>query len=262
MRIAHWDDPDLTWDNPNFIWGNPSYILEPGDEGYVADGTTTPPSKPKTKTKQSRTNMNSDYLPQSYKNFRDWLQLQKDEVTTALATSMSMTTAERDEMMEIADILLAEVSPIVDLMAQVEQRTANFEMVREVQTPRLRAIIKRAKTSPGCTPAIQTLLQWIGESHEFDPDTARPTITVEAQRGRVKIDGRKPGFEAVNIYFRRKGDVEWKLIAVRKRKFPFYDEAPLATAGTPEVREYMAIGVINDEEIGQPSEIKEVVYAG
>jgi hypothetical protein len=31
---------------------------------------------------------------------------------------------------------------------------------------------------------------------------------------------------------------------------------------SPEVREYMTVGVIKDEEIGQPSEIKEVVYAG
>jgi hypothetical protein len=43
---------------------------------------------------------------------------------------------------------------------------------------------------------------------------------------------------------------------------PKYDEAPLAVANTPEVREYMALGIIDDEEIGQPSEIKEVVYAG
>ena len=49
---------------------------------------------------------------------------------------------------------------------------------------------------------------------------------------------------------------------MRKRKFPYYDESPLAVANTPEVREYMAIGVINDEEIGQMSEIKEIVYAG
>ena len=78
----------------------------------------------------------------------------------------------------------------------------------------------------------------------------------------MKIDGRKPGFEAVNIYSRIKGAVQWKLIAVRKRKFPYFDESPLAVAGTPEVREYMAIGVIADEETGQHSEIVEVVFAG
>ena len=49
---------------------------------------------------------------------------------------------------------------------------------------------------------------------------------------------------------------------MRKRKFPYFDESPLAVAGTPEVREYMAMGVVNDEESGQHSEIKEVVFAG
>jgi hypothetical protein len=47
----------------------------------------------------------------------------------------------------------------------------------------------------------------------------------------------------------------------RKRKFP-YAEPPLTVPNTPEVREYMAIGAINDEEAGEMSEIKEVVYAG
>ena len=52
------------------------------------------------------------------------------------------------------------------------------------------------------------------------------------------------------------------LIAVRKRKFPRCDGQPFAVANTPEVRECMAISVVNDEEVGEMSEIKEVVYAG
>jgi hypothetical protein len=60
----------------------------------------------------------------------------------------------------------------------------------------------------------------------------------------------------------RKGDSQWRLIAVRRYNCPFCDEAALAVPGTPEVREYMAIGIVNDEEVGQQSEIKEVVYAG
>jgi hypothetical protein len=68
--------------------------------------------------------------------------------------------------------------------------------------------------------------------------------------------------KAVSTDRHKKGRVTWRLIAVRKRKLPFYDEAPLAFPGTPEVREYMAIGIIDDEETRQPSEIKEVVYAG
>ena len=132
----------------------------------------------------------------------------------------------------------------------------------DAELPLIRAAIKRAKTSPGCTPAIQTQLDWIGQAQNVVPAHPGPGIDAEAQRGRVKISGKKPGFDSVNIYSRKKGDVQWKLIAVRKRKFPYYDESPLAVANTPEVREYMAIGAVKDEEVGEPSEIKEVVYAG
>jgi len=80
--------------------------------------------------------------------------------------------------------------------------------------------------------------------------------------GKVRVDERKPGFEAVNLYLRRKGEANWKLASIRKRKFPIYDETPLAVAGTPEVREYRAIGVVNDEETGQPSVAVEIRFAG
>lgn len=204
----------------------------------------------------------TDYIPQSYKNLRDWLTLQQTELTAPLATTVGMTTAERDAYLAAVGALLPKVSEIVDLMQQLEEKSADFQPLLEAQTALIRAAVKRAKTSPGCTPGIQAQLEWVGDSETFDPATARPRIEAEAQRGRVRINGRKPGFEAYNLYFRKKGDVQWKLIATRKRRFPYYDEAPLAVPNTPEVREYMAIGVIADEETGQTSEIREVVYAG
>lgn len=36
----------------------------------------------------------------------------------------------------------------------------------------------------------------------------------------------------------------------------------LTTANQPEIREYMFRGVVDDEENGVPSEIKEIVFAG
>jgi hypothetical protein len=257
MKIATWDS--MHWDDPNLRWGDPSYLLEPGDPGYVS----APPSSPPTQNpKRNPRTVNTDYIPVSYKNLRGWLTLQQTDLTTALAATLGMTTAERDAFLAAVGTLLPKLTEIVDLMDRLDQKTADLPVILDAQIPLIRAAIKRAKTSPGCTPAIQEQLDWVGAAQNIDPDTARPTITVEAQRGRVKIDGRKPGFEAVNIYVRKKGDVQWKLIAVRKRKFPYYDESPLAVANTPEVREYMAIGVVSDEESGQPSEIKEVVYAG
>ena len=257
MRPVTWDS-NVKWDDVNLRWGDPSYLLEPGDAGYIA-----PPAAPlPLKSKHKKNTMHDDYIPQSYKNFRDWLTLQNTGLTAPLATTIGMTTAERTAFLATVTSLLTPVTNIVSLMAQLEQATADFQPLHDAQVPLLRAGIKRAKTSAACTPAIQLQLQWASAAQTIDPATARPSITAKAQPGRVKIDGRKPGFEAVNFYSRIKGSVQWKQIAVRKRKFPFFDESPLAVPGTPEVREYMAIGVIADEESGVHSEIVEVVYAG
>lgn len=244
-----WDDPRVRFDD-GWTW--------PTEAELAAVLSPQPATQPR---KRHRS-MPTDYVPQSYKNQRDWLTLQQTDLTLALSATMGMTGAEHAGFQAAVSALLPRAAEIVDLMEQLEQKTADFDPIQDAQLALLRAAIKRAKTSAGCTPGLQEALQWVGDNSEFDPDTARPNITVEAQRGRIKIDGRKPGFEAVNVYCRKKGEVAWRLIAVRKRRFPYYDEAPLAIPGTPEVREYMAIGVIDDEEIGQPSEIKEVVYAG
>jgi hypothetical protein len=206
--------------------------------------------------------MNTDYVPLSYENLNDWLDLQETGVTAALATAIGATPAERTAFLAAVAALKAPVAEIVDLTHQLEMKIASLPAVQTAQIPVIRAFITRAKTSAGCTGYIRVAQQWIGEQHEIDYNTQRPTIRIEVQRGRVKITGQKPGFASVNIYGRKKGDVEWKLITIRITKFPYYDERPLTVAGTPEVREYRAVGVVNDQEIGQPSEIKEVVYAG
>ncbi len=206
--------------------------------------------------------MNSDYVPLSYRNLLTWLTKQETEVTPALATTIGMPADDRTAFLAAIAAIKAKATLIVDAMDTLEELTAGFPAILEQHLPVVRAEIKRDKTRPACTLEIQTQLDWIGPVQNVDPAHARPSITIEAQRGRVVVNGKKPGFDAVNIYSRKKGDVQWKLIAVRKRRFPYYDESPLAVADTPEVREYMAIGVVKDEEIGQMSEIKEVVYAG
>ena len=203
-----------------------------------------------------------DYVPQSFPNLLAFLIKQETELTTQLATDIGMTTADRTALLAAVAVVKALVAEIVDLMDTLEEKTADFPLILEQQMPTVRAIIKKTKADPLCTPAVVAQLDWEGPGVNFNPATARPTIDAEAQRGRVKISGKKPGFDAVNIYFRKKGDVQWRLIAPQRLRFPFYDESALAVANTPEVREYMAIGVIADEEIGQMSEIKEVVYAG
>lgn len=79
--------------------------------------------------------------------------------------------------------------------------------------------------------------------------------------GRVRIDFVKDGLDGVHIYARLKGQTTWAKLALDTYS-PYEDNRPLATAGQPEHREYMAIGVLHDEEVTQQSDIVEAVFGG
>ena len=80
--------------------------------------------------------------------------------------------------------------------------------------------------------------------------------------GYVRIKGTKGSVKSMDLYTRLKGQPGWKVAIARRSKFPWDDDSALAQPGVPETREYRAIGVLDDKEIGQPSDIVEVVYAG
>lgn len=98
----------------------------------------------------------------------------------------------------------------------------------------------------------------------FAKAIATALITIQlfcgAASGQEQANG--PAAEAFNIYMRLKGQPAFKLIATNRSRFPFDDDAPLAQNGVPETREYQAMGVVADKEIGQPSDIVSVLYGG
>lgn len=206
--------------------------------------------------------MHTDYLPQSPNGLLDWLTTQEAELTPELAEVLGATENERAAYLAAVGEYKATVKPIVELLDLLKQLRAVLPDVRKAQLPIIRAFIARATMHSGCTADLVKRLDWAPIEHNIDLDQARPRLKAEPQRGGVKIMVKRPGFQAANIYFRRRGEAEWTLTAERLQRFPWFDPAPLAVPGTPEVREYMAIGVVNDEETGQPSEVQEVVFAG
>jgi hypothetical protein len=67
--------------------------------------------------------------------------------------------------------------------------------------------------------------------------------------GAVGIDFNLANSEGVNIYSRRDGDGDFKFLA-RDTVPPYVDNRPLLAAGKPELREYKAVYVVSDAEIG------------
>jgi hypothetical protein len=70
-----------------------------------------------------------------------------------------------------------------------------------------------------------------------------------------------PPTEGVVAYWRKHGETVWKS-ASRDTSSRYDGYTALALASTPEVREYYAYGVHNDEQIDQPSDIVTVTFGG
>src|SRR6266446_1913219 len=67
--------------------------------------------------------------------------------------------------------------------------------------------------------------------------------------GVVELDFDKSISDGVNIYAKRNGDADFVFLA-RDTASPYIDNRPLLAVGKPELREYKAVYVQSDAEIG------------
>ena len=125
----------------------------------------------------------------------------------------------------------------------------------------LRLLVKKMKTNNAYSTTKGQALQIIGEDPAIDYSTYQPIIKAVVMPGRVRIDFVKEGLDGVNIYARLKGGSSWTKLAYDSYS-PYEDTRPIAVINQPEHREYMAIGVIHDEEATQQSNIIEAVFGG
>ena len=119
---------------------------------------------------------------------------------------------------------------------------------------------------------FKTLTQWAASGSEGvlqakgvdsppAPGIYKPVIKVKLEGGHIRIEFVKAGADAMAIYARLRGTQAFVRLAIDSAS-PYIDTRPLAQAGVPEVREYMGRGMINDEEIGQDSDIVSIAFAG
>jgi hypothetical protein len=205
--------------------------------------------------------MSTDYIPQSYANLSDWLANLAVKIPTD-GPALGLTPAEVTALQADITALTTPLAALLAKQIEVDAALGAFQQSLADHLPQVRAAVRHLKTSPGYTAGIGEDLQVIGGGDTFDAEAYKPTLSAEAFPGYVRVKGKKSGVQAMNLYVRLKGQPEWKLLVARRSKFPFDDDSPLAVAGTPETREYRAVGVVADEEIGQPSDIVSVVYGG
>ena len=98
--------------------------------------------------------------------------------------------------------------------------------------------------------ALGSLLGIEGPQDTTDLTTSKPTLAGADQTGGVvELDFDKSISDGVNIYAKRDGDADFVFLA-RDTASPYIDNRPLLVATKPELREYKAVYVLSDAEIG------------
>lgn len=126
----------------------------------------------------------------------------------------------------------------------------------------LRAKVKNWKTLAGwAASGSEDVLELSGSSTTLDPASYQTSLTAAAVPGGVQVGFTKKGVEGVAVYSKLNTAANWKKVGSANHS-PFVDHTPLAQAGVPEQRLYMARGVVNDAELPTDSDPVSVTVAG
>ena len=202
----------------------------------------------------------ADYVPTSDGGLKKWVGNIKTNVPD-LVTELEITPARLTKITGWCDSLLTAMTAAEqaknDWLAasQTKQNQTNTSLTG------LRGEIAKWKVADGMTDAIAAELQIVGGGTPFNPETYQAQITAQVFSGYVRFKFTKLGVDGINLYTRIKGTMGWKFVS-RDTNSPYDDHTPLAVAGQSEVREYQAFGVLNDQQIGLPSDIVTVTFAG
>ena len=200
-----------------------------------------------------------DFIPDSAQGLVNWTTNALTEID-AIATRIAWPPAAVTGLKARLTIVKTAAQDVLDKQNDLDAATGQLADKKDTELPEIRRDINNLKTTRGFNDGDARTLQVTGGSAVFDPDTYKPPLTAESASGRVTLTGKKNGADGLNLYSRKKGETTWKLIAGKRSKFPFDDTSPPAVPGQPEEREYRAVGVLGDDEIGEPSDIVSAIF--
>ena len=191
----------------------------------------------------------SDYIPQQDTDYLAWHDQFKTNVLAQAAT-FSLVAADTTPITTDNTDFHTKITNLNSTAAIAKQAVADKNISRRNGEGRARALARRIKAHPAYTVALGNLLGIVGPDDGIDLSARRPDITGNDRTGgQVEIGFNKLTSDGVNLYSKRDGDADFVFLA-RDTATPYLDTRPLLTAGKPEIREYKAMFVLNDEEIG------------
>ena len=191
----------------------------------------------------------TDYIPRPDNDYLIWHDRFKTNVLAQAAT-FGLVAGDTTPITTDNTDIHTKVTNLNSTAAVARQAVADKNLSRAAADKHARALVKRIKAHPAYTVALGNLLGIIGAEDTTDLTTAKPTLTGADQTGGVvELDFDKSLSDGVNIYGKRGTEPDFTFLA-RDTASPYVDNRPLLAAGKPELREYKAVYVQSDEEIG------------
>jgi hypothetical protein len=204
--------------------------------------------------------MATDYIPRSEPQLAIWFSNYAKKIGT-YGQTLGLTADEIKLAETSCNETIARITEIEQKKTEVQQIIALKDDLKTETLATIRGFVTRIKAHTAYSEAIGHDLGIIGAANSIASVSSNKTVLkAEVLPGRVRLSFVKKNFSGVNIYTRPVGTAQWNYLA-RDNNSPYDDERPLAN-GQPEKREYMAIGVVGDEEVGVPSDIISVVFGG
>jgi len=238
------------------------------DEGHHLDQPPNVPAPviPPRKRRRSNTKSNTitimpDYIPSKREQRRAWLQ-NISEKADAQVVAGGGTAPVATSLVAAADAIIAAYADTDSAKTTLDGKKAVEADTEGTQLATIRSILTTLKVLPNWkSSGADAQLQSSASSSQFDPSTYKPVISVELKGGLITLDFKKKGVDALAIYGRLRGTLGWTKLGTDTSS-PYIDGRPLATPGVAEIREYMARGMMDDDEIGLESDIVSITYGG
>ena len=201
-----------------------------------------------------------DFVPDSVKNQRDWAKNIVDKGPGIISGIEGWDAARITAFIARVKKIQDAAQLVLDTQITLDTVGGALDTVLSVELSEIRKDVGNLKKSRGWNAGKGDALEVSTPPGQIDPAALKPTLNVEGKRGRNEVMAKKYGADSLNIYVRLKGEGPFRLLAAKRVRFPMDDDAPPAQPGKPEEREYQAVAVIADNEVGQPSDIVSAVF--
>lgn len=206
--------------------------------------------------------MRDNYIPQDEGAESIWAQNFKVEAakpanSTAMGWDAATVTALTAAAQDVVDAIASKDAARNAYLAAVAAQDARLAL----GLGKIRPAVASGKKEATYTDAIGQALGVIGPEVTFDQGTYQAELRgVKALGGgvvEVRFGKARGQVQAVRVRMRRGGQAAFTTVGTAMRS-PWVDHTPLAQPGVPEVRDYEVVAVINDVEVGLPSQIVQV----